>query len=108
MLGQEFATVNLKDTYFQTPIWEGHRRCPRFAFEGRSFKVYVLPFQPRGMETAPQGGQKDFRKRVRSITILVLEELHLFCHLGLLAVCLTDCLNMIENVLLHCNGGSLS
>ena len=46
-----FATVDLKDAYFQVPIWEGHRRFLRFAFDSKTFEFCVLPF---GISLAPR------------------------------------------------------
>ena len=45
-----FATVDLKDAYFQIPIWEGHRRFLRFAFDCKTFEFCVLAF---GISLAP-------------------------------------------------------
>ncbi|KAK1902467.1 Transposon Tf2-9 polyprotein [Dissostichus eleginoides] len=42
--GDRFATINLRDAYFQIPIWEGHRRFLRFACEEKIFEFCVLPF----------------------------------------------------------------
>ena len=39
-------TIDLKDAYYQIPIWPGHWRFLRFAFEGRIFEFQVLPFGP--------------------------------------------------------------
>ena len=33
-----FATINLKDAYFQIPIWWGHWRFLSFSFECRIFE----------------------------------------------------------------------
>ncbi len=49
--GDWFATIDLKDTYFQIPIWQGHWRFLRFDFKGRIFKFWVLPF---GISLAPR------------------------------------------------------
>ena len=43
VLADWFATVDLKDTNFQIPIREGHRRFLRFAFDSKTFKICVLP-----------------------------------------------------------------
>ncbi|XP_030008050.1 uncharacterized protein LOC115431636 [Sphaeramia orbicularis] len=51
LVGDWFATVDLKDAYFQIPIWEGHRRFLRFAFDGKIFEFCVLPF---GISLAPR------------------------------------------------------
>lgn len=48
--GDWFATIDLKDAYFQIPIWQGHWRFLRFGFEGRIFEFRVLPF---GISLAP-------------------------------------------------------
>ena len=48
--GDWFVTIDLKDAYFQIPIWPGHWRFLRFAFEGRIFEFQVLPF---GLSLAP-------------------------------------------------------
>ncbi|KAK7929150.1 hypothetical protein WMY93_005545 [Mugilogobius chulae] len=49
--GDWFATIDLKDAYFQIPIWEGHRRYLRFAFAGKTYEFCVLPF---GISLAPR------------------------------------------------------
>ena len=49
--GDWVATIDLEDAYFQIPIWEGHRRYLRFAFNGRTFEFCVLPF---GISLAPR------------------------------------------------------
>lgn len=49
--GDWFATIDLKDAYFQIPIWQGHWRFLRFGFEGRIFEFCVPPF---GISLAPQ------------------------------------------------------
>ncbi|XP_053190141.1 uncharacterized protein LOC128373962 [Scomber japonicus] len=49
--GVWIATIDLEDAYFQIPIWEGHRRYLRFAFNGRTFEFCVLPF---GISLAPR------------------------------------------------------
>lgn len=49
--GDWFATIDLQDAYFQIPIWPGHWRFLRFAFEGRVFEFQVLPF---GISLAPR------------------------------------------------------
>lgn len=49
--GDWFTCIDLKDAYFQIPIWEGHRRFLRFAFNGRVFHLQVLPF---GLSLAPR------------------------------------------------------
>ncbi|XP_061576587.1 uncharacterized protein LOC133442594 [Cololabis saira] len=50
-MGDWFATVDLKDAYFQIPIWPGHWRFLRFGFEGRRYEFQVLPF---GISLAPR------------------------------------------------------
>lgn len=49
--GDWFATIDLKDAYFQIPIWQGHWRFLRFGFEDRIFEFQVLPF---GISLAPR------------------------------------------------------
>lgn len=33
-----FACIDLKNAYFQVPIWQGHRQFLRYAFESKVFK----------------------------------------------------------------------
>ena len=42
--GDWFATIDLKDAYFQIPIWRGHWRFLQFGFADRVYKFQVLPF----------------------------------------------------------------
>lgn len=49
--GDWFATIDLKDAYFQIPIWKGHWKFLRFGFEGRIYEFQVLPF---GIALAPR------------------------------------------------------
>jgi hypothetical protein len=49
--GDWIGAIDLKDAYFQIPIWPGHWRFLRFAFKGRIFKFQVLPF---GISLAPR------------------------------------------------------
>ena len=49
--GDWFATIDLKDAYFQIPIWRGHWRFLRFGFAGRAYEFRVLPF---GISLAPR------------------------------------------------------
>ena len=42
--GNWFATVDLKDAYFQIPIWGEHWRFLQFQSGGRTYKSMVLPF----------------------------------------------------------------
>lgn len=49
--GDWFVTVDLKDAYFQVPIWQGHWWFLRFGFEGLTYEFQVLPF---GIALAPR------------------------------------------------------
>ncbi|XP_045927397.1 uncharacterized protein LOC123984519 [Micropterus dolomieu] len=49
--GDWFTPIDLKDAYFQIPIWQGHWRILRFGFKGRVFEFQVLPF---GISLAPR------------------------------------------------------
>ncbi|XP_078025738.1 uncharacterized protein LOC144463846 [Epinephelus lanceolatus] len=46
-----FATIDLKDAYFQIPIWRGHWRFLCFGFAGRVYEFQMLPF---GISLAPR------------------------------------------------------
>ncbi|KAI4785203.1 hypothetical protein KUCAC02_037901, partial [Chaenocephalus aceratus] len=48
--GDRFSTIDLRDAYFQIPIWEGHRRFLRFC-KDKFFELCVLPF---GISLAPR------------------------------------------------------
>uniref|UniRef100_A0AAV2M5I6 ribonuclease H n=1 Tax=Knipowitschia caucasica TaxID=637954 RepID=A0AAV2M5I6_KNICA len=49
--GDWFVTIDLKDAYFQIPIWKGHWRFLRFVFNGKVYEFQVLPF---GISLAPR------------------------------------------------------
>ena len=49
--GDWFATIDLKDAYFQIPISRGHWRFLRLGFAGRVYEFQVLPF---GISLAPR------------------------------------------------------
>ncbi|XP_073319983.1 uncharacterized protein [Pagrus major] len=49
--GDWFATVDLKDAYFQKPIWRGHWHFLRFQSGDRTYEFIVLPF---GISLAPR------------------------------------------------------
>ena len=49
--GDWFATIDLKDAYFQIPIWRGHWRFLRFQSGDRTYEFMVLPF---GISLAPR------------------------------------------------------
>ncbi|XP_029924002.1 uncharacterized protein LOC115371027 [Myripristis murdjan] len=49
--GDWFATIDLKDAYFQIPIWRGHWRFLRFGFASKIYEFQVLPF---GISLAPR------------------------------------------------------
>lgn len=51
LVGDWFATVDLKDACFRIPIWEGPERFISFAFYGKIFEFCVLPF---GILLAPR------------------------------------------------------
>ena len=49
--GEWFTLVDLKDAYFHVPIHPLHRRFLRFAFGGRVYEFWVLPF---GLSLSPR------------------------------------------------------
>ncbi len=46
-----FVTTDLKDAYFHIQIVKRHRKFLRFAFEGKAYQYFVLPF---GLALAPR------------------------------------------------------
>lgn len=50
-MGDWFVTIDLKDAYFQIPIWKGHWRFLRFVFNGKTYEFKALPF---GISLAPR------------------------------------------------------
>ena len=61
--------VDLKDAYFQIPIWKGLRRFLRFAFDGKTFEFCVLPF---GISRAPRGPKRVGLCQQRNLWAMVL------------------------------------
>lgn len=49
--GDWFVTIDLKDSYFQIPIWERHWRFLRFVLNDKTYEFRVLPF---GISLAPR------------------------------------------------------